>query len=95
MKLELKKIYYYIISLIAFLILMWGAVDLASAATDMTLGRFSRPVPATYKGTDSGLEEYYQTRVAQDRISDSLSRILVAGIVFFYNRRKVNAMEEK
>ena len=83
MNLDYKKIYYYIIALITFFVLLWGAIDLLSAAAGMI----------TDKGAELGPEKYYQLKIAQDRIFDSLARILVSGIVFFYARFKLFKLE--
>ena len=83
MNIDLNKAYYYIICLIAVFILLWGAIDLASATTSFF---FSGTLPSP----DQQAEMIYQKRVAQDRIFDSLARIIISGAVFVYCRKKIS-----
>ena len=96
MKLDLKKIYYYLIALVAALILLLGTIDLVSASVSMAAANINKPPQVSDKNVgEPGVEDYYQGRVAQDRILDSLSRMLVSGAVFLYARKKINGLEEK
>ncbi len=95
MKLDLKKIYYYLVALIAFVVLLWGAIDFVSASTSLVAGNIGRPSQTVDKGSEPSIEDYYQARVSQDRIFDSLSRILVSGVVFLFARYKTGKLEEK
>jgi len=91
--LDLKKIYYYIIALASALILFWGVIDLASASIGLATGKFFAAPSLPDKSSDSGLDEYYQRKAAEDRLIDSLSRIIVSGIVFAYVRSKIERLE--
>ena len=83
MNLDYKKIYYYIIALITFFVLLWGTIDLLSASAGMIADKNPAPGP----------EEYYQLKITQDRIFDSLARMLVSGVVFAYARFKIYKLE--
>ena len=90
---DLKKAYYYIICLASLLALLWGVVDLAGAGIGLATTRVSAPagqmqiIPDT--AADQSLDIYYQRRVMNDRLVDSLARIIVSGLVFAYSRTKV------
>ncbi len=85
MNLDLNKAYYYIICLIAFFVLLWGTIDLASAGLSyVSTGTIGAAI------SDQNSENYYQKSAARDRIFDSLARIAVSGIVFLYCRKKAN-----
>ncbi len=92
MSLDLKKLYYYIIALIAFFILLWGIIDFVSASANLIASRYLAP-QLTGKMTEPGMEEYYQQRVSQDRIFDSLARIVVSGGIFIYAKAKLSKLE--
>lgn len=81
MNLDINKLYYYCICLIAAFVLLWGAIDFVSAGV-------SYIVPAA-PSPDQSNEEFYQKRVAQDRIFDAIARIVISGAVFVYCRKKV------
>ena len=83
---DLKKTYYYIICLASLLALLWGVVDLAGAGVGLVTTRGTTPVDNT---SEQALDIYYQRRVMDDRLVDSLARILVSGLVFAYSRSKV------
>jgi len=87
---ELKKLYYYVICLVALLMLGWGLVDLASAS----VGLVSARMPAISSEKDGELDIYYQKKVLYDRLSDSLARIIISGIIFAYSRTKVARLEK-
>ena len=97
MNISLEKIYYYIICLLTFFVLMWGAIDFVSAGiTYMT----TPPLPTATPQSQQSLERaevnfdaYYQKKVAQDRLADSLARILIAGAVFAFYRFKIKKLE--
>jgi hypothetical protein len=85
MNVELNKIYYYLVCLIAFFVLLWGAIDLTSAGFSyVSTGSISATT------SDQNMEDFYQKRVARDRVVDSLARIAISGIVFLYCRKKVS-----
>jgi hypothetical protein len=94
-----KKIYYYLICLIALFVLFWGVVDLSGAAVGLTMVKGpslsldqSGPMGSD-KASEQYLDWYYQKKMLYDRLSDSLARIIVAGLVFGYSRIKVNELE--
>jgi hypothetical protein len=93
MNLDLKKVYYYVIALIAFFVLLWGTIDFVSASAGMITGKYVKVPPSVEKNAEPGLEEYYQQRVAQDRLFDSLARIMVSGVVFAYSKFKLAKSE--
>lgn len=90
MNIDLKKVYYYVIALITFFVMLWGVIDLASALGSSFTGKYL-PVPQEMRAEEPNLEEYYQKRVTQDRIFDSLARAIIAGGIFIYARRKAEA----
>lgn len=95
---DLKKAYYYIICLVALFVLFWGAVDLTSATAGLSMSKSSvsldsmSPTPAP-EG-EQPLDVYYQKKMLYDRLSDSLARIVIAGLVFFYSRKKADQLEK-
>lgn len=91
MELNYKKAYYYIICLITFFVLMWGLVDFASTSINLVSGRML----TTPQGMDKepNLDEYYQRRVTEDRLYDSLARVLVSGLIFAYAKFRINKLE--
>ena len=91
MEFDFKKAYYYIICLITFFVLMWGLVDFASTSIHLVSGRML----TTPQGMDKepNLDEYYQRRVTEDRLYDSLARILVSGLIFAYAKFRINQLE--
>ncbi|MEA3493308.1 MAG: hypothetical protein U9R38_02855 [Candidatus Margulisiibacteriota bacterium] len=99
--LDMKKAYYYVICVIAFFILMWGVVDLASASAGLYVIRgnslgYNAPaeegLPPAEKG-EQFFDAYYQRKMLHDRFWDSLSRIFVSGVIFAYFRITVNKLE--
>lgn len=91
---DLKKAYYYIICLVALLVLFWGLFDLTGAAVGLTTARPSASIeqPTAPEG-DQSLDIYYQKKILYDRLSDGLVRFVIAGLVFAYCRAKVNKLE--
>ncbi|MBU0629921.1 MAG: hypothetical protein KKC80_03265 [Candidatus Margulisbacteria bacterium] len=94
---DLKKLYYYLLSFVALFILFWGTVDLANTF----VGSFYRaPAPATDQTmmpdtiNDQGLDLYYQKKMLLDRYSDSLIRIIISGLVFLYAKKRANDLEQ-
>ncbi len=85
MNIDLKKAYYYIISLITFFVLLWGTVDFVAASTSYFSTNYLGAIPQ-----EQGMDDFYQKRVTQERLFDSLSRILVSGIIFIYARKKAS-----
>jgi len=94
MSFDFKKAYYYIIALITFFVLLWGVIDFASATTGLISGKYLPQPQMGEKPGTPGLEEYYQQRVAQDRLFDSLARILVAGVIFGYAQLRLRKLEQ-
>jgi hypothetical protein len=87
-----KKVYYYIICLVALLVLFWGAVDLTSSLIGLAGARPTHS-PSIGEG-DQSMDLYYQKKMLYDRLSDSLARIIIAGLVFGYSRIKINRLEK-
>jgi len=94
-----KKTYYYVICLAALLILMWGVVDLSSTLFGLSLAKaptISADQPINFsadRDNEQFLDVYYQKKMLYDRLSDSLARIVIAGLVFAYSRRVVAKLE--
>lgn len=85
--LNYKKIYYYSISLIAFFVLFWGCIDFGSASLSYLFNQGS------LEPKESQLDEYYSKKMGQERLGDSLIRIIIAGGVFFFSRKKTEEEE--
>ncbi|MBU0687052.1 MAG: hypothetical protein KKB81_04305 [Candidatus Margulisbacteria bacterium] len=100
-----KKIYYYVICVLAFFVLMWGIIDLTSSSINLLIlnpsgqqessfapseGSVEVPI-ASLKGNP--VEDYYQRRMMMDRFGDSLARVLIAGIIFAYARYAIFKLE--
>ena len=100
---NLKKTYYYVICAMAFFVLMWGCVDLASSSIGLYNIRgaeqlLSAPGPEnaiTPEKGDQFFDTYYQKKMLQDRFYDSLARILISGVIFVYCRFTVNRLEQQ
>lgn len=100
---SVKKMYYYIVCGITLFILLWGAVDVVSSVLSITV--FKGPTIGLDMPGAQGVEgkadaqptmdEYYQSRMAMDRIGDSAARLIVAGCVFLYASMKVKELEGK
>ena len=86
---DLKKAYYYIICLVALFVLMWGAVDLASAGIGLATAK-EPGITALEKEGGASVDIYYQKRMLYDRLTDSLARIVISGLVFIYCRKKAD-----
>jgi len=93
MNFDLKKIYYYVIALVTFFVLLWGAIDFVSASASLVSGKYVKMPPSVEKNPEPGVEEYYQLRVTQDRLFDSLARVLVSGVIFAYAKFKIAGLE--
>jgi len=89
MNLDLNKIYYYIICLFAAYTLFWGAIDLVSAGASYISAQTSISM-SSERIPDEGTETFYQKKVAQDRLFDSIARIIISGAVFIYCRKKIS-----
>ena len=106
-RLTIKKVYYYVVCLVTLFILMWGMVDVVSSALSLTvfkpptIGVDSSMGPQSGAGAAEGqaagpsFDEYYQGRMAVDRIGDSLARLLVAAAIFTYAGYRVRELEGK
>jgi hypothetical protein len=94
---DLKKAYYYIICLVALFVFFWGIVDLSGSviglSTARPLGASLEQAAPPASESDQSLDVYYQKKMLYDRLSDSLARIVIAGLVFAYCRNKVNQLE--
>lgn len=101
--LDLKKVYYYVICLMAFFVLMWGLVDVVSSSAGLlNIGAvsvsLSAPAPDAALSPEKGealFDSYYQKKMLLDRLWDSLARVLVAGLIFVYCRITVNKLEQQ
>jgi hypothetical protein len=101
-KADLKSLYYYTLCLISFFVLMWGAVDAASASagllnirgTDAGYSVSGTEPPAMPEKGDQFFDAYYQSKMLTDRLWDSLARIIIAGSIFAYSRYTVNRLEQ-
>lgn len=99
--LDLKKVYYYVICVMAFFILMWGVVDLASTSAGLFIIKdnslsYDAPAEEGLSPADKGdqfFDAYYQRKMLHDRFWDSLARIIVSGLIFAYFRITVNKLE--
>lgn len=97
---DLKKAYYYIICLASLFILMWGLVDLASVSVGLISARvpsvsLEQTAPAAPgKEGEPFLDIYYQRKMLYDRLSDSLARVIISGLIFAYSRIQVNRLEK-
>ncbi|MFA6549107.1 MAG: hypothetical protein WCT39_04165 [Candidatus Margulisiibacteriota bacterium] len=96
-----KKLYYYVLCIMAFFVLMWGAIDLTSTTFGLVglKGSSQMSAPPTEsqafspdKG-EQGLDAFYQSKMLYDRLWDSLARVLIAGGIFIYCRKAVEKVE--
>lgn len=105
---SMRKVYSYVVCLVALLILLWGVVDVISASIGMVVLKPStnayEPLPpegsmipggGDIKGIEPSIEDYYQRRMVMDRFGDSFARILVSGIVFAYFSLKLKAEDKE
>jgi hypothetical protein len=85
---------------------MWGTVDVISSILSMTVFKSPSVSLEAPAGPQSGgdaksgaaepfFDEYYQGRMAFDRIGDSVARIIVAGIIFAYAGFRIRELEGK
>lgn len=93
MSLDYKKIYYYTICLITFFVLLWGTIDLSSAVASLTILKPTIIKEIPEEKISEGLEDAYQQKMLFDRLGDSLARIVIAGIIFAYSRKKIADIE--
>ena len=100
--LDLKKAYYYVICIIAFFVLMWGMVDLASSSLGI-MNIQGAAITLSPEGEEPGQEAeqgeqffdaYYQKKMLYDRFLDSLARIFISGLIFSYFRIRVHLLEK-
>ncbi len=100
--LDLKRIYYYVICAIAFFVLLWGTIDLASSTVglinirgaDTSFSASNIDSPMVPEKGEQFFDVYYQKKMLYDRFWDSMARILISGLVFAYCRFTVGKMEE-
>jgi hypothetical protein len=101
--LDYKKIYYYVICIMAFFVLMWGVVDLVSSSIGLVSIKAATTSAAVSEGEEGILppegdqlfDTYYQGKMLQDRFWDSLARIIVSGAIFGYCRFRAGRLEEE
>ncbi|MFH1826470.1 MAG: hypothetical protein ABH823_04180 [bacterium] len=98
--LDHKKLYYYVICVMAFFVLMWGAVDLVSSSIGLvqvqsTQAEYTNDKPVSAGDGEQIFDSYYQRKMLQDRLFDSLARIIVSGLIFGYCRFTVNKLEQQ
>jgi hypothetical protein len=99
--LDMKKAYYYVICAMAFFILMWGAVDLASTSAglylvkDSALSLSAEGAASTAEKGEQFFDIYYQKKMLYDRLWDSLARIIISGMIFVYFRFNANKLEKQ
>lgn len=101
--LDLKKTYYYVIAAMAFFILMWGVIDLASSAAGILIARqdyasIGAPTDAAQDSPEKSeqfFDAFYQKKMLYDRLWDSVARVLVAGAIFAYFRSAANKLENQ
>jgi len=106
-RLTIKKVYYYVVCLVTLFVLMWGMVDVVSSILSLTvfksptigmeapMGQQGGAGAAEGQAGGPSFDEYYQGRMAVDRIGDSLARILVAAAIFTYAGYRVRELEGK
>jgi hypothetical protein len=92
---DLKRAYYYLICLAALFFLFWGAVDLTSSASGLLFNRGGAPAVDQVAGQPSEqyLEAYYSKKIMLDRLWDGAARVIFAGAVFLYCRRRADGTE--
>lgn len=108
--LNLQKLYYYVICLIAAFILIWGAIDTLSASVSfmayMSPGGDQSSINSPASAVEGSsafatseketlFDDYYRKRIAGERLTDSLSRLIISGFIFGYARMKVKKLEEQ
>ncbi|NQT29462.1 MAG: hypothetical protein HQ596_02710, partial [Candidatus Saganbacteria bacterium] len=87
--LDLKRVYYYVICVMAFFVLMWGVVDLTSSSIGLFNLRGQEPafsesieeVPIASEKGEQFFDTYYQKKMLSDRFFDSPARIVVGGLI--------------
>lgn len=100
-----QKTYYYVICVMAFFVLMWGAIDLASSSMGLISIKASgssyvpadeeTAPPAQTEEGEQFIESYYQKKMLTDRFWDSLARVFISGAIFSYSRFKTARLEAK
>jgi hypothetical protein len=101
--LDLKKVYYYAICVIAFFVLMWGTIDLVSSSAGLLnirgvwpmFSALSEEAPITSEKGEQFFDIYYQRKMLLDRLLDSLARVVISGIIFTYCRYRVSKLEKQ
>jgi hypothetical protein len=105
-RLTTKKVYYYVVCAVTLFVLMWGMVDIVSSVLSVTIFKAPSVSLEAPTGPQSGAEgkggasepffdEYYQGRMALDRIGDSIARIIVSAILFTYAGYRIRELEGK
>ena len=94
---DIKKAYYYLICLGALFFLFWGLVDLTGSTVGLSLAKGSgisadQSGPPVTADNEQSLDVYYQKKMLYDRLSDSLARIVISGLVFAYCRAKADKL---
>jgi len=94
---DLKKIYYYLICLVSLFIFFWGLVDLSGTVAGFSSAKtayiMDQPSDAPSGGSEQSLDMYYQKKMLNDRLADSLARVIISGLVFAYSKARVNRLE--
>ncbi|MBU0573738.1 MAG: hypothetical protein KKH83_04605 [Candidatus Margulisbacteria bacterium] len=88
-----KKIYYYVICLITFFVIMWGAIDAVSSSFSLYMVKSQQSIVPD-KG-EIPFDLYYQNKMSQDRLFDSVSRVVIASLFFAYAKWRLNKLEGK
>lgn len=86
---DYKRLYYYVITTIAFFVLLWGSIDFSSAGLSFVLGN---QVMSAEKDSQP-LDEYYSKKMVQERLGDSFVRIMIGGGVFLFCKKKIEDLE--
>ena len=105
-RLTIKKVYYYVVCAVTLFVLMWGMVDIVSSVLSVTIFKAPSVSLEAPAGPQSGAEgkggaaepffdEYYQGRMALDRIGDSIARIIVSALLFTYAGYRIRELEGK
>ncbi len=94
--LNIKLLYYYVISSIVFVILLWGVLDFTSTTGSLLLNRQDAAIKNNdASGPELNLGDAYQKKFLYDRIIDSLMRIIIPGSIFFFCQRQIKSIEEE
>ncbi len=98
---NIKTIYRYAICLFAFLIIIWGMMDLTSGiisalfnAPKYDVSLQNAPAdPSDVKNQEPMVEDYYRKKTVYDSMASGASKIIMPGIVFLYFSMKLKREE--